>query len=825
MPPAAGDTIEVGLSVNLSTIKQALGSLDIVDLDGLYERFRCERGGERVDDFLFYLFEHGRIGVGTLTRVADLGEITVTGVSELGARPVAPAGPPRGEAPREEAPRGEAPRGEDDGAADDTPETARYERIETIAQGGMGSVQLARDRDLQRFVAYKHIKSDRATDSGVLERFLFEAQVTAQLDHPNIVPIYSLDTDAPSDLGYAMKLVQGRTLAELVAQARTQALAGPLDEEHSLARFLEHFLKVCDAVHYAHSKGVLHRDLKPQNVLVGRYNEVYVVDWGIAKVLSHPDPDESGATRSGRDAGLDAGLIVDRGSRPPTQHGDLLGTPGYMSPEQVEGRVADIDARSEVFTLGLMLYEIATLRPAYAGGQLAQFMASMTNAQIGPITHVSSQITVPRELAAIVTKACERARDRRYPSVAALADDVRRYLRGEAVSARPDRPLERLARWMGRHREATLFAFLAVVLVSGAGAMWSVYRQQQTVLEAKVEQQRLAALVSTVAERAQRIERHFLGFEAAVEGLAAAALQLLTTGAPADGRFYTNSDYATPGRRPPDVVESRSYRIPVSLEWPVYKIAPDVAPDDVLALIRQVNPLRHYFRQKMFESVAGTTWIEDPTRVAREILDEGAALTWIYLGLEAGVHMAYPGKSGYPPEYDPRRRPWYVHSVDNRGTSWLPPYIDVAGRGLVLPCTRAVRRPDGTLLGVAGAEMTLAHLQRNLLDMSGFEGIRTTYLLDDAGRVVAGSGKQLGTFAVGTLVDSLSDLDFYPYPRVVDAVRRGESGQTSVGSPEGHTVVVYQRISSIRWYLVAEADPTRLPTPVGFAPGSTTGAR
>ena len=154
-----------------------------------------------------------------------------------------------------------------------------------------------------------------------------------------------------------------------------------------------------------------------------------------------------------------------------------------------------------------------------------------------------------------------------------------------------------------------------------------------------------------------------------------------------------------------------------------------------------------------------------------------------------------------------------MHSIDNQGTAWLPPYIDVLGRGLVLPCTRPVRSPDGELLGVAGAEMTLAHVQRNLLDMKGYEGIRATYLVDDVGRVIAGSGHELGTFALGTLVDSLSDLDVYPHPEVVDAVRRAESGQMTVGAPGDERIVVYQLISSVRWYLVAEADADMLPEP------------
>jgi serine/threonine protein kinase len=216
-----------------------------------------------------------------------------------------------------------------------------------------------RDRDLRRKVAYKQLLTGLETRPGLVQRFLLEAQVMAQLDHPNVVPVYALEQIAEGRFAYAMKLVRGQTLASLLREAhRCIQERRILPTDLSRVTLLDHFLKVCDAMSYAHARGVLHRDLKPSNIMIGQFREVYVMDWGLARVIHAPDlmlePDsrESISLRSNDPTATQ------------TRLGDIMGTPSYMSPEQASGDHANLDARSDLYALGLILFELISLQRA-----------------------------------------------------------------------------------------------------------------------------------------------------------------------------------------------------------------------------------------------------------------------------------------------------------------------------------------------------------------------------------------------------------------------------------------------------------------------------
>ncbi|MFO0956321.1 MAG: serine/threonine-protein kinase [Isosphaeraceae bacterium] len=232
----------------------------------------------------------------------------------------------------------------------------RYEVAGELARGGIGVVLKGRDRDLGREVALKVLRAEHANNPAMVRRLVEEAQIGGQLQHPGILPVYELGLDSARRPFFAMKLVRGRTLAAL------------LDEREALdadqGRFLAIFEAICQAVAYAHARGVIHRDLKPSNVMVGAFGEVQVVDWGLAKVLARGGPNSTGP-----DSGPTAVATVrsgDTDSR--SEAGSILGTPSYMPPEQARGEVDSLDERSDVFSLGAILCEILTGLPLCGGG-------------------------------------------------------------------------------------------------------------------------------------------------------------------------------------------------------------------------------------------------------------------------------------------------------------------------------------------------------------------------------------------------------------------------------------------------------------------------
>ena len=314
----------------------------------------------------------------------------------------------------------------DDDAPPDLTGT-RYELGERIGRGGMGAVYAARDAALDREVALKVL--DLALDDADAARLAREARILARLEHPGIVPVHDVGTLADGRVFYTMKRVRGLRLDEHVraldAGDASRGAAGALAERLRL------FARICDAVAFAHAHGVVHRDLKPENVMVGAFGEVLVLDWGIAKVLGAGDEPPPAA------------MPARAGDAERTQPGAILGTPGYMAPEQARGESAAADERSDVYALG------GVLRFLLAGR--------------GPRDAGAEDAAIPRPLRSVCRRALDPMPERRYASVGELAADVARHEAGERVLAHRESLPERLGRFVERYR--TPIALVAAYLL------------------------------------------------------------------------------------------------------------------------------------------------------------------------------------------------------------------------------------------------------------------------------------------------------------------------------------------------------------------------
>ncbi|HEY1377205.1 MAG TPA: serine/threonine-protein kinase [Gemmataceae bacterium] len=357
-------------------------------------------------------------------------------------------------------------------ATDGRPPVAgdRYRVAELHRTGGLGRVWRVRDAVLGRDVALKDLHPHRARDDRLRARFVEEARITGQLEHPCIVPLYDL-IDGPAGPCYTMRFVAGKTLAEAARdyhQGRATGRADPL----ALAALLDAFVAVCRAVAYAHARGVLHRDLKGQNIVLGEYGEVFVLDWGLAKVAGGPPPADGPAVVTPDPAG----------ARQETVSGAVLGTPAFMAPELAAGGVAS--TASDVYGLGAVLYVVLTGRPPYDGEGFQDILDQVQAAD--PPRPRAVNPDCPPALEAICRQAMARDPAGRYPSAEALAADVRLWRADEPVAAHPEAWLARVARWGRRHRPA-VFGAVAVLLTAVVGLAVStvlvVAEQRRTAAE------------------------------------------------------------------------------------------------------------------------------------------------------------------------------------------------------------------------------------------------------------------------------------------------------------------------------------------------------
>ncbi len=770
-------------------IKSNITSISLSELESLCEEFMAENGEHTDEEFIHHLYNTKRITANEFKNIQTHGKIDLASIGDI--NDISDIGKKQAGL--------EASTKEISGTYVDDD---NYTILESIDEGAMGEILIARDNKLNRTVAYKKIHAHVAKIPSYLGRFYMEAQVTAQLQHPNIVPIYDLITTNNS-VGYAMKLIDGITLKGLIEETQDQYVTnGMPDEHHNLHARLEHFLKVCDAMHYAHRKGVIHRDLKPLNIMIGPYNEVYVMDWGIAKTVE-VDKDTFGDKTV-----LVGHEEVDDDDK--TKMGQVMGTPAYMSPEQAEGEHDILDHRSDLYSLGLILFELVTFHRAISGKTTEQVMMKARRGHIDQPPSYGKQEDEQEQLLAIVKKATQYMPEDRYPTVADFSDDIRRFMHGEAIKARPESRKQKFMRWVTHHRKAAVNIVLYSVLASFLSVVAILVLQMQTMKESQSDDKITNRFINSVAKKSQQIDTQFLKYEALLEGLAIGATNLLNQGSLDETPYYTNDTIAVSGKGPSDYKFSDVYGFPVSVDYHVYKLAPGVNEAEVKPVLQRLNPLRRTFKSLMLKSHKGDIALDDDAAVHNVIMQEGLPLVWSYVGLENGVMAEYPGKTGYPEAFDPRQRPWYRGTLDKTGINWLPPYIDVGGRGVLLPATSPLFDNDGQFVGVAGLEVTLDYIRKRLMPLYGVVGLEETYLLNEKAEIIVTSSDKTQSYGLGTLINAIEELEIFPNEYVVNKVSRGQSGHYFYIERGREKVIAYYRLNSTGWYYVAKADAEEL---------------
>ena len=685
----------------------------------------------------------------------------------------------------------------------------RFELQQMLGQGGMGSVFVAQDRGLGRVVALKLLRDELGSDQASLRRFVLEAQVGAQLEHPNIVPLYSFERTEAGAPAITMQLLEGKTMGAYIEEAA----AAPAVERGPRGTFalkerLGTLLGVCDAIHFAHERGVIHRDLKPDNVMLGTHHEVYVMDWGLARVIGSPDPRGDATLLENAAPAVSDDDVETLGNLPTiatssqgekdgaahdslaTRQGQVMGTPQYMPPEQALGRIDELGPAADQYSLGIMLQELGTLRPARSHTNITTALSEAVLGRLAEPVDVDGQRLHPA-LVAIIARATRFEAKERYPSVGALAADIRNFIRDEPVSVYPEGVARQLVRAASRRPVVATSLLAGLLLLGAAVVILALVKSARAAAARAHDVEGSRRVLVAVARKVQRLDVRLSDLSAEVQAIAGAAVQ----GVELDGG-------AAPLRPPPVLVPSPAYGgagesfEQAIADW-IGRETGEPIPESASKLLGIEPWLKRALRNGLPPDERKQA---EAARNAALFAGHGALMR-CFVGLEDGSFVQYPARE-LRNGFDPRQRPWYQMAASDPALHWTRPIVDANGRTLRMQASVGLTGSEGNFVGVAGCDMRIATLARELaLELPGF---RRAYLVTEDGKMAVAEGLESQILSKVKDVNALPELPPLDDPTLAARLQAAPEGGYLLDA--GGLLVVFARLISPPWTYVAELD-------------------
>jgi len=664
-----------------------------------------------------------------------------------------------------------------------------YDIKEQFAEGGQGIISKAKDKVLQRYVAVKSLKTTYFENEEVIRNFIIEAKITAQLDHPSIIPLYSIHSSAiDKGLHISMKLIHGHTLKELIEDTALLCMQYKKTkikeiEQSVLKERLEDFLKVCDAISFAHNRNVVHRDLKPENIMIGEFHEVYVMDWGIAAPYKKEETE------------TDQQEIA-----------TISGTPGYIAPELVVGGTPT--PLSDQYSLGMILFELMTLTPGIKGETIEEIFYKTRDGHLEPMTHRFNECKISKDLIAIVKKAIAVKPEDRYSSVETMSDDIRHFILDEETYARPDNFLRKCSRWGSKHKNFVASMIMLMLLFLAGIAIDGLIKKNKAEKESKIRALKMVALHSAIEDKAHFIDRHFFHIAHILSRFADNTIFALKENKVVKTKnYYPSSDFNNKKNLPSGTVYSPAYKRNINLDAFNYTLAPGLKLADTKLQIEKIATLQPELFKYLVNSDPDALTQGNIAKGKIKTITQGCPIRWIYVALKNGLMINYPGNGGSEKNYDPRKRAWYRIAAQDKQQQWSKPYIDAFGLGVIISISRSLYDFKDNFYGVASIDMTFDYITNTLMKPKAHhKSVIARYLINANGDIILSS--RIASQEVKKAERTISEIEFhpFPYPEIKDYIKEKNSGQFET-LQYGQTMVIgYAPIKTLGWYYVEEVN-------------------